>query len=439
MNEIMSIFLLLSVPGLPLLLAFPVLRSYLPRPCYFALIPVIILVSVPVTFSIEIPWLLFATGLGIDEISRLLLAMSVLIWVASAGLLQASGSYSSDERIITYFMLTLAGDLGAILATDLVTFFMFSTLLGYGFYALLVAGEGEEARQSGRVYLGFMIIADLVLFEALLIAGTMTDDLGFAAVHDALAQSPSLDLYLLMVLIGFAIKVGLWPLHFWLTLVFRSSRPALSILLGGVPIAIGLLGMARWLPLGEITSPNLGMFMQSLGIIALFYTILSGLIRAQLRMLPAYISIIATGIFAIAMGAGLSDTAVWNQYENLFYIFIVSFAIVFAVLVMATRWWESKYACRITPVKQSDYLSLWFKQYWPAVINYVKGQGVFNGWCQLSAKLDFLWQKCSWNRILKYSERSLQHWSIAITLFLLLGIIIVLIGVLSGATLNSGS
>ncbi|MCU7799409.1 MAG: formate hydrogenlyase [gamma proteobacterium symbiont of Lucinoma myriamae] len=362
----------------------------------------------------------------------MLLATSVLLWIASAGLLHASSTYSSDERINTYFMLTLAGDLGAILATDLVTFFVFLTLMGYGFYALLVAGEGEgeeKARQSGRVYLGFMILADLVLFEALLIAGTMTDDLGFSAVHDAMAQSPSLELYLLMVLIGFAIKAALWPLHFWLTLVFRSSRPAEAVLLGGVPIAIGLLGMARWLPLGEIISPNLGMFMQSLGVIALFYTILSGLIRAQLRMLPAYISTIATGIFAIAMGAGLSDTAVWNQYENMFYIFIASFAIVFAVLVMATRWWESKYACRITPVKQSDYLSLWFKQYWPAAINHVKSQAMFDGWYRLCAKLDFLWQKCLWNRILKYSEHTLQHWTIAITLFLLLGIIIVLISV----------
>jgi len=429
MNEIMREFWLLAVPGLPLLLAFPALRSFLPRPCYFALIPAILLVAAPTAFSFEIPWLLFATGLGIDEVSRLLLAMSVLLWVTSARLLHASATYSSNERIITYFMLTLAGHLGTILATDVVTFFVFSTLTGYGFYALLVSDEGEEVRQSGRVYLGFMILADLVLFEALLITGTMTDDLGFSAVHDAMTQSPSLNLYLLMVLIGFGIKAGFWPLHFWLAMVFHSSRPAVAILLGGVPVAIGLLGMARWLPLGEITSPNLGMFMQSLGVIAVFYAILAGLIRAQLRMPAVYFSILVTGIFAIAVGAGLSDAAVWMQYENLIYIFIAFFALVFAALVMATRWWESKYACYSTPVKQSDYLSLWFKQYWPAAVNCIKGHSMFKRWCELPAKLEFLRQKYSWNRILKYSEHYLQCWSIAVTLFLLLGIIIVLIGV----------
>ena len=431
MKEIMSVFLLLSVPALPLLLAFPALRSYLPRPCYFTLLPVIILVAVPMPFSIEIPWLLFGSGLAIDEISRLLLAMSVVIWVVSAAFLHASGDYSSDGHFTTCFMLTMAGNLGAILAADLMTFFVFLTLMGYGFYALLISGGGEEVRQSGRVYLIFMIIADLVLFEALLIVAAATDNLGFEAVRYAMTQTSSSDLYLSMVVIGFAARAGFWPLSFWLPLVFRSSRPAVTVLLGGVPIAIGMLGIIRWLPLGEITSPELGMILQSLGVAAILYAVFYGLIRAQLKMLPVYAAIMITGFYVITLGIGFTDPAAWKQYGYLLYFFIASFGISFAVLVVASWQLQSKYAYPMTAEKQSDYLSRYFKRYFPIGIARLMGQIKPGSLYLLCTNVDFLWSMRLWKRVLDYSEYYLQHWRIAITLFLLLGIIMVIVGVLS--------
>ena len=72
MNETMTVLLLLSVPGLPLLLAFPALRLYLPRPCFVALLPAIVIIAAAPQFIVlEIPWLLFGTTFGIDEMSRL--------------------------------------------------------------------------------------------------------------------------------------------------------------------------------------------------------------------------------------------------------------------------------------------------------------------------------------------------------------------------------
>jgi len=430
MNEAMGVFLLFLVPGLPLLLAFPALRSYLPRPCYFALLPAIILAAVPMTFSIDIPWLLLGSRFGINDMSRLLLAMSVLLWLVSAGLFYRSADYSSEGCISTCFMLALAGSLGVILAMDLISFFVFLTLTGYGFYALLVSEGGEGTRQSGRIYLSFMIIADLVLFEALLIAAAVTDNLAFEAVHHAIAQSSSLDLYLLMVIIAFMIKAGLWPLSFWLLPVFRSSRPVVAVLLGGVPVAAGLLGMVRWLPLGEISSPEPGMIIQYLGGAAVIYAVLAGLIRAQLKISAIYVAIMFTGFFFIAVGTGLTYPAVWQQYGYFIYFFIALFSIGFAVLVMLLRSLESKYPDKMIPVKQSDSISLWFKQHWPVIIERLTAQMRFDAISRLKTKMNFLWQKHLWERILDRSESFLQRWNIAITLFLVLGLIMVFVRVL---------
>ena len=426
MNDLPGAFLLLSAPLLPIVLAFPPLRSRISHPCHIALLPAIILLAVPSAGSIELPWLLFGSGFGIDGASRWLLAMSVVIWAAVATLLQSPASQAADNLRTVFFLLTMAANLGVILATDAVGFFTFSALMGYGFYGLLVAGGNETARRAGSIYLGFMIVADLLLFEALLIASATTSDMGFEAMRHAVSSSPSRGLYVSLVLAGFALKAGIWPLHSWLPLVFRSVRPAAALLVGGVPIAMGLLGMVRWLPLGEITSPGMGLIIQLPGVAATLYAIVAGVKRAQPKLLPAFAAIIATGFFAIALGAGVADPAAWNQYGDWSYSFIVSLGFVIALLVTAIWWLETRGYYPATPAMQADHSSMWFECWHGAVVRW-GGMG-FDTLPRLRASwlvlADRLLQTRAWQRTLDASERSLQCWILAITLFLLLGIVV---------------
>ena len=337
MTTTLSVLLLLSVPGLPLLLAFPALRSRLSRPCLLALLPAVILLLIPTAFSIEFPWLLFGSGLGFDDASRWLLAMAVVLWAIAATVLQASAGQTADNRLTVFFLLTMAANLGAILATDLVGFFVTSSLMGYGFYGLLVAGGDAVARRAGRVYLGFIIVADLILFEALLIAAATTGDLDFAAVRHAIALSqegaPASGWYVSIVLAGFALKAGIWPLHFWLPLTFRSARPAVALLLGGVPVAIALLGMVRWLPLGEISLPDLGMGMQWLGLVAAVYGTVVGLMQSHPRALLAYAGIVVTSLFVTILGSGLEWPLLGSTFQGVAHLFILALGLTLAALV----------------------------------------------------------------------------------------------------------
>ena len=427
----LTAFLLLSVPGLPLLLALSALRSRLSWPCHIALLPAVVLLLVPAVFSIEVPWLLFGVGFGIDGNSRLFLVMSVVLWAVAATLLSAPAGNPAGNRATTFFLLTLAGHLGAILATDLVGFFVFSTLMGYGFYALLVDGGDEIARRAGRVYLVFLVLADLLLFEALLVAAVTTEDLGFESVRQAITQSPSLNLYLSMVVTGFALKAGIWPLHFWLTLAFRSVRPVVALLLAGVPVAIGLLGMLRWLPLGEISTPELGLIIQGLGWLAMVYAILAGLIQARLKLLPAYATIIFSGLFIIAMGMGLGDATAWARYGNQAHFFIVSLVLVLALLASATGWLDGRDQHSAKPAKLVADPKSWFER-WSRIVVRWGGQMGFNTLPRLRAAFqaaeESVRQMRTLKRVLDTGECYLQRWALAVTLLLLLGISIVLVG-----------
>ncbi len=431
MNTTLSAFLLLAVPGLPLLLAFPALHSRLPWPCHIALLPALVLLAVPVVAPIDLPWLLFGTGLGIDGVSRLLLAMSVVLWAVAAPLLRAPVGDGVDNFAMTFCLLAVAGNLGAIVATDLAGFFTFSALMGYSFYGLLVVGGDGAARRAGRVYLVVMILADLALFEALLIAAATSGDLGFAAVRHAIGQSGASGLYLSMVLVGFAARAGIWPLHFWLPPAFATARPAVALLLGGVPVAIGLLGMVRWLPLGDITSHGLGLTIQGMGVAAVLYAILAGLLRAQLKLLPAYAAIITTGLFTTTVGAGFADPAAWARYANLTHLFYISLVFGLAVLVAAVGWLETRCRYPAPPAAQAGDAIPWFARRSGTVLRCC-GQKGLDTWQRLRAswlvKAGALRQVHTWQRALGRSERALQRWTFAIILFLLLAIVVAFVG-----------
>ena len=434
MNDILSTVILFLVPGVPLLLAFPALRARLSRPCFFALLPAIVLalflILVPVDFSIKIPWLLFGSGLGIDGMSQMFLTMSVILWfAASLHLYRPSGQLVS-HRFTTFVMVTMAGNFGVILSTEIVAFFTFLTLMGYGFYGLLVDGGDESVRRAGRIYLAYMILADLVLFEALLVAASTTDDLSFSAVQLAMPVSSSSGLYLSVVLIGFAAKAGFWPLHFWLSPVFRMSRPAVALLIIGVPIAMGLFGTLRWLPLGEIHSPDLGEFIIIMGATAMLYAVLFTILRAQLKTLPAYIVVFFTGLYSVALGIGLSAPDVWRQYEYLIHVFIILMLISLSALMAIITWLAAKHHYPVAHEKQTDILlaSPFFRGGTEGVAN----QQLKPPQSPFKAKVGAMRRKGGskkrviswWKKIMDSSEYFLQRWTIAITLVLLLGIVV---------------
>ncbi len=428
MNELLSAILLLSTPLLPIVLAFPPLRSHLFRPCHIALFPAIILLAVPSVVSIELPWLLFGSGFDIDGVSRWLLAMSVVIWAAAATLLPSTGNQAADNRLTIFFLLTMAGNLGVILAADVVGFFTFSALTGYGFYGLLVAGGGETARRAGRIYLGFMIVADLLLFEALLIAASSTTDMRFEAVRLAVTGSPSSSLYVSLVLAGFALKAGIWPFHSWLPLAFRSTPPAVALLVSGVPLAMGLLGMVRWLPLGDIALPGIGLIIQFVGVAGILYAIAAGVKRTQLQLLPAYGAMIATGFFVVALGTWLADPVAWNQYGKSSYFFIVSLGFGIVVVVAAIAWLQASHHAPAAHEKQEDDSGLWIERRAGAVVRWGKRvgcdtlPGLRATW---RAMADPLLQIHAWQKALDVTEYSLQRWMLAISLFLLLAVTVV--------------
>ena len=132
-----SDYLLLAVPVLPLLLAFPVLRQFIPGFQYLAIAPAFFLLFVSDNQVVELPWLLLGTVFVSSSETQLLLLLAIMLWLPAMFLLSAASKGNDDSYIsnrhYTFYLLTLGGYLGTILAADVVAFFAFSTLTGLAF------------------------------------------------------------------------------------------------------------------------------------------------------------------------------------------------------------------------------------------------------------------------------------------------------------------
>ncbi len=452
MNDILLIILLLSTPLLPMLLAFPAIHLRLPWFRYLAMLPAIIVVALPITTTIELPWLLLGTEMTIDNTARILLGGTILFWIAVTIFFfkknnlpqkpkQSKGNYTS-----TFYLLMMGASFGAILSTDMVIFFVFSSIIGYSFYGLVITTTSFEekarnsVRRAGRVYLVAIIIADIILFEALLIASLSSDSMSNSVVHQAIAEADKLTLYIWLVIIGFALKAGILPLHLWLNIMLtKSSISPLALILSSIPITISLVGILYWLPLGTITAPQSALLIQIIAGIAVIYAVVNILIALKkgnkLRLVTFQSIILMTGLFLLAIGAVLSNPNLWDTYQKELYLFVTLFGLLLITLFIKITWKTFNKNNPENIAIQADNSITKIEQWVISIINWLK-HITTNQLPELQT-----WWQTKVNKIVdkianqektagKY-EKVIQSWGVAITVFLVIAVLITIISMSS--------
>ncbi len=314
MNEIYVPLVLSLVVIWPLLLAvaiaFSVTHSAASLLAPWAALPAFILaVFAPPSASLHLPGFLLGTELSlVDDTGRLFLLFTALLWWLSGMYARA---YLSDQpgrsRFFVYFLLSMTGNLGLILAQDLTSFYLFFALMSFASYGLVVHERSLEALRAGRIYIILVVIGEIALFAAMVFATAATGSTGFDTVRHGLAQAGSRDLIMLLAFIGFGIKAGVLGLHVWLPLAHPVAPTPASAVLSGAMIKAGLLGWLRLLPLGEMALLQWGESFMLLGLAAAFYGVMVGLTQRDPKTLLAYSSISQMGVMTVAVGLGLTS------------------------------------------------------------------------------------------------------------------------------------
>ncbi len=392
--------LLWVVVGWPLLLAIPAVRRCLPMPDYLATLPALLLLLLPMDFSSTLSWLLLGTGVSIDGERRWILATVVLIWVLAA-MQRRSPSHIPLQGQNIFYLLTLAGSLGVVLASDRVGFFSFATLMGYSFYGLLLWGQRKPVKavqRGARHYLICLIIADLLLFEALLLA----------------AFNPQMELsrlYLLMVFGAVVLKAGIWPAHFWLSASYRAAS-RFSALLLVLPVVMALFALVRWLPLGQVDDGAAGLLFLITAGASILYVGWRSVQRTVRGESLARASGFVSGLLLATVGLGVIDSLWWSQFDAFIYPLIAAIGVILSMAALL----RPQRASTSQPSDATLRVGTW----WIACS--ALSRKLFAGYClwynARLARVKQLWHGLErWDLI-----GLLSSWRNAITLFVLLGI-----------------
>lgn len=318
---------LMLAPVVPLVTAAALLpqswRGVVVRFAPWAALPALIAAAFCYGSLFDLPWLLLGVQLGVDDIGRVFLLFTSVLWLVAG--IYARSYLAGDPRrarFFAFYLLTMSGNLGLIVAQDTLSFYLFFTLMSFSSYGLIVHNRGPEALRAGRVYIYLVVLGEVLLFAGL-VAGTWHAG---SLSMDEFAKTAQSDLVLGLLLAGFGIKAGALPLHVWLPLAHMTAPTPASAVLGGAMINAGLLGWLRFLPLGQMALPAWSILLIAAGLGAAIYGALVGLFQDQPKTVLAYSSISQMGLITVGVGVAMAAPEIWPHCLSVILIFALHHA-----------------------------------------------------------------------------------------------------------------
>lgn len=277
-------------------------------------VPALLLaVFAPLDTGIEVPWMLLGVRFGLDATGRIFLLFTALIWTCAG--VYAGGYLKKDPGIVRFFsfyLAAMAGNLGLILAQDLLSFYLFFSLMSFTAYGLVIHDGTDNARTAGRVYLALVVFGELCLISALFLIADATGSLWLKDIGSGLISAPTGNLIIGLILVGFGIKAGAFPVHVWLPLAHPVAPTPASAVLSGAMIKAGLIGWLRFLPLGALFAPTWGAVCIIVGLTAAIYGVVVGLTQRNPKTILAYSSISQMGYMTTGIGVGFMTPDLWT-------------------------------------------------------------------------------------------------------------------------------
>lgn len=246
---------------------------------------------------------------GVDGISLLFLPATALLF---AGVILASWSSVHTLPRLYYSLLLLleTATVGIFCALDSVLFFLFWELTLVPLYFLVsLWGSGPNRRHAAAKYTLVMLAGGVpLLFGFLVLAfGAATNGTG-VLVFDlpTLLLTPLPTdvqmLVFLLLLVGFGVKVPLFPLHTWLPLLAMEGPAAVAAIVTG--LKLGAYGLIRFaVPLAPAAAQELHWLLAALGVASILFGAAAAMAQTNLRRMLGYASLSHVGLVVLGIAS----------------------------------------------------------------------------------------------------------------------------------------
>jgi NADH-quinone oxidoreductase subunit M len=278
--------------------------------------------------SLDVDWAGQA-GLGLrlsaDGVSASLLTLNAVVGLMAV-LVMRVDEIKRPHLFLAMLLAVQTAVAGALLARDLVLFFVFYEAVLLPFFILIALfGEGRAQYNALKLLIFTsagslaMLVSILAIFVASGGSGSSSfafDQLGHVRFGGgSLFGLGAADLVFLGFTLAFAIKTPLFPFHGWLAEAYTSAPTPVVMLLAGVVSKLGPYGFFRIaLPLLPSAAARFSPLLMTLAAVGIVYGALLALRQDDTKRMVAYLSLshmcfISLGIFSLTL-AGISGGVV---------------------------------------------------------------------------------------------------------------------------------
>jgi hydrogenase-4 component B len=248
-------------------------------------------------------------AVGIDGLSAFFLAPVFL--VGGLGSIYGLGYWSqgqhprSARKLPFFWGLLMAGMELLVISRHGMGFLLgWEVMALAAFFLITTEDHRPETRRAGWMYLIAAHVGTLALFAMFVLWRWATGSFELVPGSSlALSQGVRNALFLL-ALLGFGLKAGMMPLHFWLPSAHANAPSHVSAVLSGVVLKMGIYGLLRMLSLLPAPPVGWGGLILLLGVVSGLLGVVFALGQHDLKRLLAYHSVENIGI--ILMGLGLA-------------------------------------------------------------------------------------------------------------------------------------
>ena len=255
-----------------------------------------------------IPTLNIQYLVGVDGISLLFLPTTILLFIGV--ILFSWNSVTKLPRLYYSLLLVLeTATLGIFCSLDTMLFFLFWELSLIPIYFLVsLWGIGPNRRYAAVKYILVMVAGGIPLLFGFILLAFSHASSGGGLVFDlpTLLATPiparmQLTVFLLLLL-GFAVKIPVFPLHTWLPLVAMEGPAGVTALLVG--IKLGAYGLIRFaIPLAPEAAQQMHWVLIAFGTVGVIYGAVAALAQTNLRRMLAYASLSHVGLVVLGIAS----------------------------------------------------------------------------------------------------------------------------------------
>jgi proton-translocating NADH-quinone oxidoreductase, chain M len=254
----------------------------------------------------NVPWLPelgSSFAVKMDGMSQLL---CLLTGVAFPGIFIATwhATYRNAHNFHALMLLTQAGLMGVFVAADALVFYFFWELALIPAYFLCSIWGGERRIAVTFKFFIYTFLGSLFMLIGIIWVYFHTADHSFSIQSFYAANLPGKHQgwVFWMMFLAFAVKIPIFPFHTWQPDTYEQSPTAVTMVLSGVMVKMGVFGILRWLiPIVPVGAWAWGDTVSSLCVVGMIYASLVAIQQDDLKKLIAYSSIAHMGLMGLAI------------------------------------------------------------------------------------------------------------------------------------------